>query len=158
MTENWKQMPNFPDYIISDHGRVKGPMNKILKPSVSKNYLRVSLYKKRKASMVFIHRCVLAAFVGPPKIGQVSCHNDGNRQNNHVSNLRWDSSKANSADQIKHGTQVRGELISTSKLNAEKIKQIRAAYKYFMDHLAEQYGVNKVTIISCINRKTWNHI
>lgn len=51
-----------------------------------------------------IHRLVLAAFVGAPPEGLIGCHNDGNKLNNHVSNLRWDTYSSNMLDAVKHGT------------------------------------------------------
>lgn len=52
-----------------------------------------------------VHRLVAMAFIGEPPEGKPHCcHYDGNPQNNHVSNLRWDTAKANAADSLRHGT------------------------------------------------------
>lgn len=50
-----------------------------------------------------IHRLVLEAFVGPRPAGTEACHFDDDRDNNHVSNLRWDTRSANMRDRIRNG-------------------------------------------------------
>ena len=47
---------------------------------------------------------VLEAFVGPRPAKLDSCHNDGVRTHNHLSNLRWDTRSANLYDAVEHGT------------------------------------------------------
>src|SRR5262245_33311629 len=66
-----------------------------------------------------VHQLALEAFVGPRPEGCECCHNDGDHTNNALSNLRWDTAKANAADQARHGTQVRGSRVNTSKLSAD---------------------------------------
>ena len=53
-----------------------------------------------------VHHLVLESFVGPRPQGQEACHWDGDASNNALSNLRWDSHKANEADKLRHGTHV----------------------------------------------------
>lgn len=50
-----------------------------------------------------IHQVVLEAFVGPRPPGMEACHNDGDKSNNALSNLRWDTKKANEFDAVRHG-------------------------------------------------------
>lgn len=51
-----------------------------------------------------VHSLVLTAFVCPRPDGLVACHNDGNPQNNNLSNLRWDTQSNNLGDMRRHGT------------------------------------------------------
>jgi hypothetical protein len=51
-----------------------------------------------------VHQLVLETFVSPRPPGLLGCHWDGNNQNNHVTNLRWDTYVANCDDQRRHGT------------------------------------------------------
>ncbi len=69
-------------------------------------YRAVCLYRDQQCQHVRVHRLVLEAFVGPCPDGMEACHNDGDRQNNHLSNLRWDTHSNNVQDSIKHGTQA----------------------------------------------------
>lgn len=52
----------------------------------------------------FIHTLVASHFIGPRPEGMVICHNDGDPDNNHVSNLRYDTQTNNNLDKVKHGT------------------------------------------------------
>ena len=50
-----------------------------------------------------VHQLVLEAFVGPRPEMCVACHNNGNNQDNRLSNLRWDTHLENSRDTQRHG-------------------------------------------------------
>ncbi len=52
----------------------------------------------------YVHQLVLETFVGPAPDGMEGCHNDGNNQNNHICNLRWDTHGSNMCDRRRHGT------------------------------------------------------
>jgi hypothetical protein len=117
--ELWKQVPDFPGYGISSFGRFATCLDrvgfgfnshrladhwKVMSPHKDpKGYLRAQLRRTgsingKLVTHVMVHRIVLLAFAGPCPPGMVACHNDGNPGNNHASNLRWDSQKANVAD------------------------------------------------------------
>lgn len=51
-----------------------------------------------------VHRLVLEAFVGPCPSGFECCHNDGDRSNAALSNLRWDSRSSNTLDAVRQKT------------------------------------------------------
>lgn len=53
--------------------------------------------------IVLIHQLVLTAFVGPCPLGMECCHGDGDRANNRLTNLRWDTRSANQQDTLRHG-------------------------------------------------------
>lgn len=106
-------------YEVSDHGRVRS-VDRTVKfrdgrvfsytsqlrsqtPQVPYGHMAVGLKRKGKRRTVRVHRLVLEAFVGPCPPGMEGCHNDGNPANNHVSNLRWDTSSANKQDVLRHG-------------------------------------------------------
>lgn len=46
----------------------------------------------------------MLAFIGPPPEGMEVCHNNGNPRDNRVVNLRYDSTRQNILDQVRHGT------------------------------------------------------
>jgi len=69
LEEIWKNIKNFPDYMVSNLGRVKsfkkwrGTNERILTPGKDKDgYLYVNLYKNRKEYPKTIHRLVLIVF------------------------------------------------------------------------------------------------
>lgn len=100
MVENWKTIEGYPDYMVSDQGRVKSikfGKERILKPGRNYGYLFVGLLKNNKRSFLRINRLVALAFIqndDPEHKTQVG-HLDESRDNNCVSNLCWCTPKEN---------------------------------------------------------------
>ena len=72
--EEWKQIPGYPEYLISTHGRVlsfsrKNPIVLKFHPTRS-GYLQARLYGE-KTKMLSLHRLVAFSFLGTPRIGQL---------------------------------------------------------------------------------------
>lgn len=107
-----------------------------------------------------VHVLVLEAFVGPRPEGMEACHNNGNRQDCRLSNLRWDSPSGNHADRVAHGTSNRGERQWLSKLDDDKVRHIRRALSAgaCKTDLAREYGVSFGAIYHVARRSTWAHI
>jgi hypothetical protein len=117
--ENWKAIPDFPGYEVSDMGRVRsyhrrcgsygqweiaGEPQRILKAVISgQGYLYVLLSRDSVRYNRKVHRLVAEAFVGPRPEGQECCHNDGDPSNNRASNLRYDTHYGNVQDAVAHG-------------------------------------------------------
>ena len=99
--EKWKVINDYPNYLISDRGRVlsvgrvyKAHGRKVELPNELKainvngrGYPTVKLYKYGKYKSIAVHRLVAQAFIPNP----LRCvkHIDGNKLNNHVTNLKW---------------------------------------------------------------------
>lgn len=87
--EIWHDLDRFPSHQVSSHGRVRNKRTgRVLKPFADRyGYLRLSI---GNTDNVYIHRLVCETFLGEPENGanQVN-HIDGDRQNNHLSNLEW---------------------------------------------------------------------
>lgn len=78
---------------------------RLLKPFTAPgNYPHVNLRAGDRHRAARVHVLVLEAFVGPRPDGWVACHNDGDHENNRLSNLRWDTYSSNNFDLVKHGT------------------------------------------------------
>lgn len=116
----WRDIPGYEGiYQVSDDGQVKrlrrqAPHNvghlrwlaeKLLSPCrASHGYLMVNLHKDGKPRSTCIHRAVAEAFLADSYFpGAHVCHYDGNPDNNHVSNLRWDTPSGNAFDKVRHG-------------------------------------------------------
>lgn len=108
--EQWKPIAGWSGrYEVSEAGRVRNvESGHVLAYSTTKTDGRryVFLYDSPKRRRVQVSRLVLEAFVGPCPPGMEGCHNNGDKLNNHVSNLRWDTRSSNSLDAVKHGTHV----------------------------------------------------
>jgi hypothetical protein len=96
----WLHCPRHPEYEVSEYGHLRRK-GKVRKPYLQADgYLVYCLmgHKTRK-----VHQLVLEAFVGPKPEGGVCRHLDGNRTNNHITNLRWGTRSENSKDRWDHG-------------------------------------------------------
>lgn len=167
--ERWKTCAGFPDYEISDKGRVRratdsahGPKKgHILKPWVQPNgYLVVSLWRNGKGFNRYIHRMVAITFHGHPPAGHEVAHIDGNPANNSAINLRWATKSENHIDKRRHGTMLRGERHHSAKLTANKVTELRRAYAEgkSIDRLANETGVHRMTIYRAVKRLSWRHV
>lgn len=125
MIESWRPVVGFEEYYeVSSHGRVKSlprearvggggvrkTVERIMRTKAygkpGREYVYVGLRVRGDAVNRTIHSLVLEAFIGPRPPGQEACHNDGNSKNNMLENLRWDTSKGNNADKVRHGKLV----------------------------------------------------
>ncbi len=123
-------------------------------------YRSVTFMSDGSLKKFLVHRLVLEAFVGPCPEGMEACHNDGDRLNNQISNLRWDTRKANQADRIKHGTDGRGERAGSSKLKTIDVVAIRKRSDAGESQASIQkdFPINQSTVCRIINGKRWAHL
>jgi len=163
--ERWKSIPEAPSYSISSFGRVarvsggQGARPMIRRQDLEHTgYLRVRLSEGGVRLRLSVHRLVAFAFLGnPPTDRHQVAHYDGDKTNNHVSNLRWATCKENIGDKKRHGTQPRGESQGRSKLTEKDVIAIRESSENYRV-LAKRYGVHKETINRIRSRKNWSHI
>lgn len=112
-------------------GWVIGDTLRPLNPSATKDgYLFLQLIGPtgKKNPHVRVSRLVLTAFVGPPPAPgrrYHAAHDDGDRKNNRLDNLRWATPADNEKDKIRHGTKQCGEQHYKTKLTAEQVQEIR---------------------------------
>lgn len=118
--EEWHPIPGYEGfYEVTKSGRVRSLDRWVLsknlstkkikgremKPRISNHgYLRVGLSKHGHVKDFFVHKIVAMTFIGPRPEGMDICHYDGDRTNNHLENLRYDTRLGNMADQRRHGT------------------------------------------------------
>ena len=158
--EEWRNVVGFEGiYQVSNFGRIRSvKTGKIKKQTIDKisNRPYLSLWRENKSTLCRPHKLVMEAFVSVRPEGMECCHNDGNPQNNHWSNLRWDTPKNNHADKIKHGTTNRGEQCGTAKLTLEQVRAIRQDTR-LQRIIAAEYGVRDNTISRIKSFKRWAH-
>lgn len=88
--EQWRDHPD--GFKVSDHGRIEYPTGKRTYGTKSFHGYMYLHFKSKKQR---IHRLVLELFAGPPPLNHEADHIDRNRANNHISNLRWVTSREN---------------------------------------------------------------
>lgn len=89
--EKWAAIEGFPDYAVSNHGRVKNVKHDtILSPRPnSYGHQRVALYRDKKPYDLYIHRLVAKAFIDGFHPDLRIRHRDLDKTNSHVYNLRF---------------------------------------------------------------------
>lgn len=91
------QIKDYPNYKINESGDVKSTyVSKTLRPrGAGRGYFCYELRNEFQKKNKYVHRLVAEAFIpNPNKLPQVD-HIDGDKSNNHVSNLRWISNYDN---------------------------------------------------------------
>lgn len=88
-----KTIPSFPKYIISEDGltiKGLGRIKKTLSQNINKDgYFQVGLYLDNKKYCRRVHRLVAETYIPNPSNYPVVNHIDGNKLNNHYTNLEW---------------------------------------------------------------------
>lgn len=141
MNEIWKDIKGYEGYYqVSNLGRIKNFKNELHVASIDKyGYLQVVLYYKIKPKCFRVHRLVAEAFIPNPENKPEVNHIDGNKQNNCVSNLEWNTIQENSRHAWDTGLRKNvSEAVANS--NRKRTKKI------------EQYDLNNNFI------KEWNSI
>lgn len=175
-TEKWIAVPGFEGfYEVSNLGNVKSVLRvdcagriryeRILKGGRNKRgYKSVSLYKDKASKCFRVSRLVLMAFIGQCPEGMEAAHNNGETDDNRLSNLRWDTHIANCADKKQHGTDdyshQQGEKSYLAKLTEENVRLARslATQGVMQKDIAAMMGVNKATMNYALRGKTWGHV
>lgn len=118
----------------------------------------VSRFPGDKRRRIMVGVLVLLAFVGARPERMQCCHNNGDKSDNRLSNVRWDTSKNNMEDQRKHGTLQQGERHWASKITRQDVKAIRARRSKgeVVKVLAAEYLLSKMQIYRIVNKKGWN--
>lgn len=135
-------------YSIEHDGQIYSEItDKYLKYDITKNgYARVMLLGKHYS----VARLVAAEYIGLPKLNQQINHIDGNKLNNHVSNLEWVTCKEN----IVHA--YKNHLTDWQRRFTDKqVAQLRTCYKsgkYTMRALATKYKCSSATIHKNLRR------
>ena len=183
--ERWATIPRAIDYEISESGVVRrridsqnktgGIVKKGHTPKQHKDkdgYLHVQLIcNEKKKRKLRVHRLVLEAFVGFCPKGMECNHIDGNKSNNHLSNLEWVTPEENIRHGVSTGLFPKGENSCTAKLkdgDVRRIKKLLASESYKQKPkprtgltnlgIARMFNVDESTISNIKTGRTWSHI
>jgi hypothetical protein len=145
-SETWAPIPGYEgSYEVGTCGRVRSLdrtvpslnrwgtvsdlrlQGRVLSPGTDQTgYQRVVLLKAGKGKSCRIHDLVLRAFIGPPPPRSECCHWDGDRSNNHLSNLRWDTRSANIYDNVRNGTHHQARKVCCKRNHLLVMPNLRA--------------------------------
>lgn len=161
MDEVWINISERPEYKISNFGSVIGCNGNLMIPQLDRGGYHTVLVRRGKPKHLKIHRLVACAFIpNPYNFPQVN-HKDGNKTNNHVSNLEWCDRSYNQKHAFKIGLNSSvGVKNSQSKLSEEDVRLVRFLYMKGLSRrqLGHEFNVTKASINMIVNKKTWAHI
>ena len=171
--ERWKDISGYEGfYQASTYGRVKSVSHTIARSdgttqtfpdhmlrlaTSQEGYQQVCLTVNRQKQTHAVHRLVLLAWRGAPFPGAHACHGDGDRSNNRLENLRWDSPAGNYADRARHGVFPDPTKPHHTKLTEDAVLAIRIDPRS-NNVVAREYGVRRETIAMVRQYKTWQHV
>lgn len=155
MEEIWKDILDFPNYEVSNLGRIRNKKSQcLLTPSANKHgYFHVGLYNEHGRSNVFVHRAVAIAFCdGYEPVLQVN-HIDGDKSHNIADNLEWCTASEN----VKHAFDT-GLKQPLKHPNAQTIKIVETGEVFdSIRHCALAVNGDRKSIKLCLDKKQDTH-
>lgn len=166
-TEIWKQI--FIDgvetkYEVSNIGNVRNSRTgNFIKGNISRDgYVKLNLYCGDNRYTKLVHRLVAEVFIpNPNNLPQVD-HKDGNKTNNHVSNLRWVTASENIKAAFKMGLKTQyGESNPANKYSEETIIrtcELLQSGNYTCKEVADITGVDSEMVGHISRKERWKNI
>ena len=182
--EIWKDVVGYEGYYkVSSLGIVKGVerkftqfngltkryntktlSEKVMKPFEDKDgYLKIQLTKDGVHNKFFVHRLVAIAFLPNPENKPEVNHKEGNKKDNRVEMLEWNTTSENQRHAIanKLYETARGEKSGQAKLKESEVREIHKLWKsgeVSQQYLSDMFGVAGSAISRIVNGVRWNHI
>jgi hypothetical protein len=167
-----KPIHGFKDYLIDESGNIYRPerevfINRATDPHSRKRkakqvklnkkrtgYIEVVLCDGHKRFYRLVHRLVAETFIPNPEGKREVNHKDGDKTNNHVSNLEWVTPKENIKHYLDNNTPIR---YRGSKLNRDQAMAIKYSEED-VGVLSERYGVLRSTITRIKSGNRWKNV
>lgn len=107
-----------------------------------------------------VHRWVAEYFIPNPNDKPFVNHKDGNKKNNHVSNLEWVTNQENVDHAVETGLIPRGEARNNTLYKDEEIMKVCSLLSegVRMCDISRQTGVDYYIVKAVYNKRSWTHI
>lgn len=156
-----RQIDGFSKYKIGPTGEVFSSQKKterLLKPIRMGEYTGYQLINDDGVLIrKYRHRLSLEAHVGPCPKGMECAHLDGDKTNNHFTNLAWVTHKENEFHKNEHGTNT-PESRGRPKINrkiVEQMKAVRTSTGASFKSIALQFGISTMTAFRAVTQRSW---
>lgn len=169
--KEWRSIPSLNNrYEVTPYGQIRNAKTK----RILHQYLNIHGYfalqvkiAPNKKKNISVHRVVAEVFIGRCPEGYVVNHKDGNKQNNHVSNLEYVTPSQNNQHALDNGLRhpanmkkysPKGEQHYRAKITKEivyEILKIRDETGYGCRRIAKILGISYGTVDAILRGKTW---
>lgn len=152
-------MKDYFSYKVTEDGKIFNKHGKQLKTyDNGRGYQILQLRVDGKSFTKAVHRVVAEAFLERPLEDSEVNHKDGDKLNNHVSNLEWVSR----GDNIKHAYDFelrgcKGSLNANAKVSEEQVHEIckELCKGLSVRAVSEDLGVSRYIVSKIKSKKNW---
>lgn len=165
-----KQYKHYDTYTVQPEGLVishynRAPLTVALykknKQGKDVLYPRVRLSHKGKASWHALGRVIAECFIpNPDNLPHVN-HKDGNRLNNHYTNLEWCTHLDNIKHSVDNGLNPKGErqgIAVATELLVREIRRLRKESSMTYPEIAHIVGLRRRTVEAIGSGQNWKHV
>lgn len=148
--EIFKSIIGYEKYKISNYGNVINNFDKYMTIQTNKaGYKLVQLSKNNKPKKFYIHRLVALHFIDNVDNKPQVNHKDGDRSNNRIDNLEWNTNSENN----KHSY----DILNRKRPNIKKVLQFTIDGNYINEYNSTMEaqnitGISRVCISNCCNK------
>lgn len=158
-----KEFPLDTNYLISEKGEVFSKISgKYLQPTKpgKRGYLSFNYKRDGKWVHMLIHRAVAMCFIPNPSGLPCVNHLDGNKTNNHSSNLEWCTDRQNKNHAKDNSLIARGSVHHNTDKTEDMIHSICSDLSQGMTtgEVVSKYNVSRGTALNIRCRRTWVHV
>jgi hypothetical protein len=169
----WKHLRK--KYALSSHGRIASftedveTDGKLLQGSLTTGYRTLNLHRPGDNGTLYIHREIARLFLPKPSPkAKYVIHNNHNKLDNSVKNLRWATLPEMIEHQQKSPAKIAYKKVQANrseglKLNATQVRSIKkilddSKRKMTIKKLAEKFGVSEMTMYRIKSGENWARI
>jgi hypothetical protein len=169
--EIWKEVKEYPDYEVSNLGRVKSLARINLRGFKMKEriisgglngggYNQIPMRNNGIRKNVLAHRLVTKAFIPNIENKPDVNHKNGIKTDNRLENLEWSTTQENVIHAYKNGfcSSKVGVDNGRALLNESQVIEIRSIRNKRVSEIAIEYKVSWNCVSNIIKRKSWTHI
>jgi hypothetical protein len=160
MSERWVPCSRFPQYEISSHGRLRHRRTQHVirirhNPRTKQRFVSVSDLRIHRQTTVSFFTLMAEAFLGPRPPGMMICHRDGDRGNNHATNLRYGTQSEAIRASYKSGLRRNMVGVPRRSLTQKIYDTAMKLWKAGMSQVAigKKLGICNATVCKIVNRK-----